>query len=119
MNKWSRASWQMLASFALNAMWSEPRALPKGKWSGAKRVVAGAMAESIERFSKYGQTELSDFEGLEKELLSKRVSYTGEEVHVCSKLSFEQVLPALPPHSHGGAIDVLNFVSPAPRTVGG
>lgn len=36
-------------------------------------------------------------------------------MHVCMKLSYEQVLPALPPLSHGGSIDVLKFVGPVTR----
>ena len=48
---------------------------------------------------------------MEKDLKSKRVSFSGEEVGVCHSLSLEQVLPSLPPKEHGGCIDILRFVS--------
>ena len=49
--------------------------------------------------------------GPEKELKSRRVGYTGEEIGTCHRLTMKQVLPSLPPAEHGGSIDILNFVS--------
>ena len=46
---------------------------------------------------------------------AKRVNYSGEEVSTCQKLTLAQVLPALPPAEHGGAINAVDFLSPHSR----
>ena len=51
----------------------------------------------------------------EKELASRFLSYTGEEVPKMQVISFEAALAALPPESHGGSIDALGLVSQGTR----
>eukprot|EP00435_Cladocopium_sp_Y103_P026117 s1612_g6.t1 len=48
----------------------------------------------------------------EKELAGRFLSYSGEEVPKMQVISYEAAKAALPPESHGGAIDALNLVSP-------
>ena len=43
--------------------------------------------------------------------MSRRVGYDGEEIGICHSLTFQQVLPALPPKEHGGSIPVEKFLS--------
>ena len=65
----------------------------------------------------HGQAESNDFESLDKELRGRRVDYSGEEVGICHMLTYEQVLPSLPPKEHGGSVDVLSLVSPTTRSL--
>ncbi|CAL1162770.1 unnamed protein product [Cladocopium goreaui] len=62
----------------------------------------------LEAYVTHGLAEFPDIDGLEKELLGKRVNYSGEEVGTCHKLTFEQIAPALPPAEHGGSIDDID-----------
>ena len=45
-----------------------------------------------------------------KEMRNKQVGYNGEKKSICHQLTWEQVLPALPPEEHGGCIDCLHWV---------
>lgn len=45
-----------------------------------------------------------------KDLNSKHVGYAGEEVSKCHELTWEQVLPSLPPLEHGGCIEAVDWV---------
>ena len=52
---------------------------------------------------------------VEKELASRFVTYSGEEVPKMQVLSVDQVLPALPPASHGGSIFAVDLVCEGTR----
>lgn len=69
------------------------------------------MKSSVQRMMATGSAMEMSSDVVKNELGGKRVTYTGEEVNVCVPLTYKQVLPPLPPASHGGAIDVLKFVS--------
>ena len=43
------------------------------------------------------------------------MGYNGEEISTCQQLSWEQVIPSLPPEEHGGSIETLHWVSPRTR----
>ena len=51
----------------------------------------------------------------QKDVGCRRIGYNGEEQSICHELTWEQVLPALPPKEHGGCIDCLLWVSPRTR----
>eukprot|EP00435_Cladocopium_sp_Y103_P053433 s832_g17.t1 len=108
---WSHTAWKMLACYACQTLDTGHVPFGRGSWNKAQKRMVSAVDQSVCRLESLGHAEVSDVSAVEKELKSKRVSYEGEELGVCHKLSFNQVLPALPPKEHGGSIDVLEFVS--------
>ena len=113
--QWSERCWSLVSFYGLNSLWSGGRPLPKGKWNGGRRTLAEAVKSSVQRMVATGSAMEMSSDVVKNELGGKRVTYTGEEVNVCVPLTFRQVLPSLPPASHGGAIDVLKFVSSSTR----
>eukprot|EP00435_Cladocopium_sp_Y103_P022889 s2074_g5.t1 len=114
-SQWSTVAWTMLACFACQTLDSGYLPFKEGKWSKMEKRLASAVERSVGRLQSHGQVSAIDFASVEKDFLSSRLSYEGEEIGICHKLSFVQVLPALPPSSHGGAIDVLDFVCSSTR----
>jgi hypothetical protein len=51
-------------------------------------------------------------EAWQKEMSGRQIGYNGEEISICHKLSWDQVVPALPPEAHGGCISALDWVGP-------
>ena len=115
LKQWGKMSWELLSCVACNFLVGAGGPLAPGKWRSTEKRLAASMAITVARFAAQGPAENDDFVSLEKELLSRRVSYTGEEYGVCNPLSFRQVVPALPPSEHGGVIDLLELVSPTTR----
>eukprot|EP00435_Cladocopium_sp_Y103_P036363 s442_g9.t1 len=107
---WSHTAWKMLACYACQTLDTGHVPFSRGSWNKAQKRMVSAVDQSVCRLESLGHAEVSDVSAVEKELKSKRVSYEGEELGVCHKLSYNQVLPALPPKEHGGSIDVLEFV---------
>eukprot|EP00438_Fugacium_kawagutii_P009954 Skav231148 [mRNA] locus=scaffold4611:65775:69738:+ [translate_table: standard] len=50
------------------------------------------------------------FEDVEKDLKNRMISYTGEEVAAPEILTTSQVIPALPPATHGGSVELRNWL---------
>ena len=113
--KWSGICWRMAACYACNFLVEGAIPFMPGRWSRPERMLAEAVAEAVDRFHVHGQTAAPDVSEVEKELKDKRVNYVGEEVGICHVLTLKQVVSSLPPETHGGVIDVLEFVSPATR----
>ena len=113
--RWAKISWQMVSCFACNSLMGESCPFRPGKWTGVEKKLAIAVAQSVERFASHGQELDVDVKEVEKDLNSKRVGYSGEEIGVCTTLTLKQVIPALPPAEHGGVIDILPLVSPITR----
>ena len=109
--EWCERAWSLVSFYGLNALYSGPSPLPKGKWTGMKRSLATSVRSTVSRMLATTAKIDIPLEVVKNELEGKRVSYSGEEVGVCVPLTFKQVVASLPPKSHGGAIDVLNFVS--------
>lgn len=109
-SKWSSKAWTMLACFACQVLDSGYTPFLPGTWSKREKRLACAVEHSVQRLQSHGPVAAVDLADVEKGLLSSRVSYEGEEIGVCHKLSYSQVLPALPPIGHGGSIEVCNFV---------
>ncbi len=78
-------------------------------------MLAKAVELSVVRFESLGDAENPDLAEVEKELRAKRVNYYSEKKWVCTPLTLKQVVPALPPKDHGGAIDILRLVSQVTR----
>lgn len=112
---WSTTSWELLSCVACNFLAGAGGPLVPGKWNAAEERLAASIATTVGRFTAQKEVVQDDLVSLEKELLSRRVSYTGEEFGICHPLTFKQVLPALPPKEHGGVIDILGLVSSTTR----
>lgn len=109
--------WTGLTLLGLNSAAGYGRAAIKARPSLAqsRAVSAIAIAASIKRVLDDDlRLERSPAEA-EKELAARFLTYTGEEVPKMQVLTVEQVLPALPPISHGGSIDAVQLVSPGTR----
>lgn len=104
--------WVICACFACNSLRGHHGPFPNGRWSKLEKKMVSAVRASVQRFLSHGRAHHSDFEGLEKDLLSRRLSYTGEELKTCHRLTLKQVVPSLPPQEHGGSIDLVNLVTP-------
>ena len=94
---WAKLSWQMVSCFACNSLMGESCPFKPGKWTGVEKKLAIAVAQSVDRFASHGQELDVDVKEVEKDLNSKRVGYSGEEIGVCTTLTLKQVIPALPP----------------------
>ena len=112
--EWHLQSWELLSCVACNFLVGAGGPLAPGKWCAIEKALVSSIATTVERFGR-NDCEHCDLAALEKELVSRRVSYTGEEFGVCNPLSLRQLVPALPPKEHGGVIDVLELVSPITR----
>lgn len=113
--QWGNLCWRMAACYACDFLVEGAHPFLPGRWSRPEKLMADAVSEAVERFHVHGQTAASDVSLVEKELKSKRVNYVGEEVGVCHVITLKQVISSLPPKTHGGVIDVLEFVSPSTR----
>lgn len=106
-----------LACYCCNTLWGYCRPLEPGGWNAPEKKVVIAVGEAVDRLLCHGHVECPIDPLMEKDLLTKRANYQGEEMGTCHKLTLKQVLPALPPKDHGGAIDSLDFVSESTKSL--
>ena len=104
--------WMMLCFYSCNSLLGQQQPLLQGNWSQAEDRAASAVQRSVEKFLRLESAKDVSLLEMEKDVKLTRISYTGEEVKSCHKLTTEQILPALPPKEHGGCIDLLDYVSP-------
>ena len=108
-------AWLFLATIGLNYLAGAGAVLQNGAWTKMEKLAVENLRASILRRCSNDTTAVTSLEEVEKDLLSKRVGYEGEEVSVCHQITLEQVMPSLPPHSHGGAIQALDWVGSTSR----
>ena len=107
--------WTALCLVAVNGIAGHGRKwISKEPTVGQKRATA-AMEAGVKRMLCNDVEVCRSYSEVEKEMSARFLSYTGEEVPKMQTLSVLQVLPALPPESHGGSIDARDFVSPSTR----
>ena len=81
-----------------------------GRWRESdQRAIAGFKEAVARTLAQDGSVKRSVSE-VEKELSSRFMSYTGEEIPKMEVLNISQVEPSLPPPSHGGAIRATDWV---------
>eukprot|EP00438_Fugacium_kawagutii_P023130 Skav208787 [mRNA] locus=scaffold931:260209:264566:- [translate_table: standard] len=90
--------------------------IPGGRWRKLELTAVSTMRASIERILRLDISLVRTPEEVEKELSSRFISYTGEEVPKMERLTMAQVEPALPPKGHGGSIDVTSWTKGATRS---
>jgi hypothetical protein len=54
-------------------------------------------------------------ESWQNEMKGRQVGYNGEEITTCHSLTWEQVIPSLPPETHGGCIEAVDWVNTRTR----
>ena len=115
-NLWGSKAWAYLTMGALNRLAGHDARLKPGRWSAAERSAFDSIVAAARRRCAVDVAELQpEEEKWQKEVYSKRVGYNGEELSTCHELTWEQVLPALPPAEHGGCINSLDWVGPRTR----
>ena len=115
LKQWSEKAWVFLTCCALNRLAGMSAVPEVGGWSSSERTAAESIGSAVQRRSDPDVAAPVTEETWQKELNSRRVGYSGEEISICHELSWEQVCPALPPPEHGGCIDSLLWVGPRTR----
>lgn len=87
------------------------RAFDFRRWRGWEEKVISTLRNSVVRTLAQDAVVDRSASSVEKELSSRFLFYTGEEIPKLEILTVAQVTPSLPPKSHGGAIRAVNWVS--------
>lgn len=113
---WFMDSWVLLTMAALNWLACGSSHIGPGRWSSPERQAVESIRNAVHRrcFSNPNFSTLTE-EEWKKDMRSKQVNYAGEEIGICHELTWEQVLPSLPPEEHGGCINALDWVGPQTR----
>eukprot|EP00435_Cladocopium_sp_Y103_P036050 s3595_g9.t1 len=102
---WSEDSWTYLAVLFCNSLHG-CRGVPLGCWRRTDVTAISSLRATVQRSLHRDAPIPWSVEAVEKELSSRFVSYTGEEIPKMEPLCLERILPALPPKGHGGSIPV-------------
>ena len=108
--RWYLDAWLFICFLSLNFLWGAVAGLPPGHWLQSDKMAVESVRAAIQRRcldDVFLPTSEADWE---KELASRMVGYGGEEVSTCHVLTYEQVEPALPPASHGGCVELVDWV---------
>lgn len=108
----SRAGGQMpgcVWPLEANALSGATPELAPGSWTRVERSAADSVRAAVLRKGADDRAQpalsLSEWQ---KEMRGKQVGYTGEELSTCHKLSWDQILPALPLKNMEGASILYN-----------
>ena len=108
-------AWSYLSAVFCNGLWECSGRLKSGVPTKAQLQIKQNFQMAAARMLEGESPFFWGPEHILQDLLSKHLSYTGEEVTPMQVLTLEQVLPALPPIGHGGEIDLLPFVDDRTR----
>ena len=108
-------AWTLLSIFFVNFLHGS-RVLPRGSWRKTDRAAVQNLRAACERSLRLDENKPRRLDEIEKELSSRFVSYTGEEIPKMEPLTLAQVSPALPPVGHGGCIPVVNWTKGRTRS---
>eukprot|EP00435_Cladocopium_sp_Y103_P051810 s858_g16.t1 len=114
--EWTHMAWVYVAVCTLNHLAGE-RVKPKpGKWSPTELRAINSIEQAVARRCDRVVADIPTSEDLwQKDVGSRKVGYNGEEASICHELTWDQVLPGLPPEEHGGCIDAVNWVGARTR----
>ncbi len=113
--EWFSEAWTYVLIFGLNCLYGSKAAPGLGRWTkGERRAVSTLQGLVSQRCGESKMVE-PDIQAIEKDLATKYVGYNGEEVSKCYPLTLEQILPSLPPESHGGSIEATDWLGPRSR----
>eukprot|EP00438_Fugacium_kawagutii_P026039 Skav215411 [mRNA] locus=scaffold356:146656:153836:- [translate_table: standard] len=108
-------AWALVSKCAINGIAGKSRAVHESKPTKLQMRAGHSIRDGVKRMLTDPSTLDRSPKGAEKELSSRFLSYTGEEIPKMQIISLKQVLPALPPSSHSGTIDALDLVSDGTR----
>ena len=111
-DEWWKDAWVYVSVFGLNSLYGSPAALGLGRWTKGERRAVSTLEGMVSQRCGEGTVMMPDVEALAKDLASKHVGYNGEEVSKCYPLTLDQILPSLPPESHGGCIEATDWLGP-------
>ena len=86
-----------------------------GRWTKAERRSISALHDLVSRRCHFDDELFPEVEKISKDLSSKFVGYSGEEISKCYPLTLEQIMPSLPPMSHGGSIEAVEWLGARSR----
>ena len=107
--------WRALSLLMINGVAGFGRACPDQRPTAGQQAAGSAVAASIKRVLCLDETLSRTPEEAEKELSSRYLNYTGEEVPKMQVLQVASSKVALPPKSHGGSIDAKALVCAGTR----
>ena len=105
-----KEAWILVTSCGLNGCAGFGRAPVWKKRTKMHQRAAESIGKSVQRMLNCDAVLERSPRDAEKELSSRFLSYTGEEVPKMQIVNLEAVVAALPPESHGGSIDALQLV---------
>jgi len=107
--------WTLLSVHYINLLHG-CRSPPVGCWRKIDATAVSSVRAAVQRSLRLDSPAERSSESVEKELSSRFVSYTGEEVPKMEFLTKDQIAPALPPAEHGGSIDILDWTKGRTRS---
>ena len=110
-NMWWHKAWVYVCACTLNRLAGCDVRPKPGRWTIAEHRMFTSVGKAVERRCSSSEVPAPLSESAwQKDMSSRQVGYSGEEVATCHELTWDQILPALPPESHGGCIDTLKWV---------
>ena len=107
--------WTALTVLGLNGAAGHGRVGLGRQPTASQRDALLTISSSVQRVLPKGFKFERTAASVEKELASRYLSYSGEEVPKMQVLRLRQALAALPPKGHGGCVDARDFVTPGTR----
>lgn len=102
--------WTLLSIWFCNSLHGI-RHVPTGKWGRVELTAVLNLRASVERVLANDAVLQQDPQLVKKELSSRFVNYSGDEIPKMEPLCLAQVSPALPPLGHGGSVNALEWVA--------
>ena len=100
-------SWLNLVAVALNRLNGSSGPYPKQRTGKPVKKCVETLRTRVSRFLQQPLDGPVDHKQVWADVLSKKVSYEGEEIGIAQSLSVSQILKSLPPLGHGGSINVI------------
>lgn len=114
--RWQKQAWLFLCMCGLNALNGTPTLPVSGRWTQAERAAASSITSAVDRrLATFVENEALTESAWQKDMKSRQVGYNGEEISTCHELTWDQVIPSLPPEHHGGSINSLDWVGERTR----
>ena len=98
--------WVVLVAAALNSLYGLKPPYPRHRESVSVKKCLGVIRDRVTRFLGQELNLRPSWTEVWKDLKDKKLNYNGEEVALAQPLTFEQLLPSLPPEGHGGSVEL-------------
>ena len=99
-------AWLALVCHSLNRLAGVKKSAPRFRQGAQVQRVVGCLRNRIGRFLSLFRPVLSPLVLVWEDVISKRISYDGEEFADPVPLSHEQIVKSLPPLGHGGSVEL-------------